>query len=188
MDIQPTLISDCIKRDRKAEYEMYKRTYSYLMSICIRYTRDQDKAKEILNVGFLKILTNLEKYKPEIPFKTWIRRVMVNTLIDEYRKEKKHTENIQYVEEYYETDSYSDVNSAVSKINADQIHELIGKLPPASAQVFNLYVIDGYPHKEIAEMLGISEGTSKWHLNSAREKLKVMIEKMVLPAKIKHHA
>ncbi|MGZ4089519.1 MAG: RNA polymerase sigma factor, partial [Bacteroidia bacterium] len=86
MNIQPELINECINRERRAEYAMYKATYSYLMSICIRYTRNSDKAKEILNMGFLKILDNLEKYRPEVPFKTWIRRIMINTLIDEYRK------------------------------------------------------------------------------------------------------
>ena len=90
MNIQPKLINDCIDRDRKAEFELYKLTYSYLMSICIRYTKDSGKANEVLNMGFLKILTNLDKYQPEIPFKAWIRRVMINTLINEYKKEKKH--------------------------------------------------------------------------------------------------
>ncbi|HRD37870.1 MAG TPA: sigma factor, partial [Bacteroidia bacterium] len=69
MNIQPQLIKDCINRNRRSEYELYKLTYSYLMSICVRYTRNQDLAKEILNVGFLKILNNLDKYKEEIPFK-----------------------------------------------------------------------------------------------------------------------
>ncbi len=82
MNIQPTLIASCIKRDRKAEYELYKSTYSYLMSICLRYTKDKDMASETLNIGFMKILKNLEKYNLDIPFKVWIRKIMVNTLID----------------------------------------------------------------------------------------------------------
>ncbi|MDI1356217.1 MAG: RNA polymerase sigma factor [bacterium] len=175
MTIQPELISSCIKGERKAEYELYKITYSYLMSICIRYTRNADKAKEVQNMGFLKILTNLNKYDANAPFKPWIRRVMINTLINEYKKEKIHYGNIMYVEDYYETEQYSALNDAITKINADQIYEFIAKLPPASQQVFNLYFVDGYKHKEIAELLGISEGTSKWHLNAAREKLKGMI-------------
>ncbi|MGZ3882924.1 MAG: RNA polymerase sigma factor [Bacteroidia bacterium] len=181
MNIQPELINECINRERRAEYAMYKATYSYLMSICIRYTRNSDKAKEILNMGFLKILDNLEKYRPEVPFKTWIRRIMINTLIDEYRKDKKHAQNLEYVEEYYDTSDYAELNDALSRINTKYIYELIAKLPPASQQVFNLYVIDGFSHKEIAEMVGISEGTSKWHLNSAREKLKQLLGNMVTP-------
>src|SRR5687767_9544623 len=98
MDIQQKLITACINGERKAEYELYKVTYSYLMSICIRYTRNQDRAKEVLNIGFLKILSNLGKYNSEIPFKPWIRKVMINTLINEYKKEKVHYSNMQYVE------------------------------------------------------------------------------------------
>lgn len=187
MDIQQKLINDCIGRDRKAEYELYKLTYSYLMSICIRYTRNENTAREVLNIGYLRILTNLEKYKPEVPFKAWIRRVMINTLINEYKKEKKHYDNVEYVEDYFDTDKYADINEAITKINADQIYAFIAQLPPASQQVFNLYFIDGYKHKEIAGMLEISEGTSKWHLNSAREKLKELLKKNNLLAKIIYH-
>lgn len=184
MNIQPKLIKDCINRNRRAEYELYKLTYSYLMSISIRYTRNQDLAKEMLNVGFLKILSNLERYKEEIPFKAWIRRIMINTLIDEYRKQKKQSEVIDYVEEYYDNSDYAELNSALDKINTAQIHALIAKLPPMAQQVFNLFVVDGFSHKEIGELLSIEEGTSKWHLNSARAKLKDMLEQIVTPYKI----
>lgn len=154
------------------------------MSICIRYTRNQDLAKETLNVGFLKILNNLEKYKEEVPFKAWIRKIMINTLIDEYRKQKKQSEVIDYVEEYFDNSDYAELNSALERINTAQIYELITKLPPMAQQVFNLFVIDGYSHKEIGEKLNIEEGTSKWHLNSARVKLKEMLEKIVTPYKV----
>ena len=184
MNVDLDLITACINRERKAEYELYKITYRYLMSICIRYVNGQEEAKEMLNVGFLKILSNLEKYKPEIPFKAWIRKVMVNTLIDEYRKEKKHNEHIEYVEEYHETGDHSEVNSIMTKMNVEEIHLLICKLPPMSQRVFNLFVIDGFSHKEIAQLLGMTEGTSKWHLNSSREKLKEMLQKIVSPYKI----
>lgn len=181
MEIQQKLISDCINRDRRAEYELYKLTFSYLMSICIRYTKNEDRAKEVLNIGFLRIVTNLDKYKPEVPFKAWIRRVMINTLINEFKKEKIHYDNVHYVEDYYETDKYASINDAITKIDVEQIYSFIAKLPPASQQVFNLYFVDGYKHKEIAEMLEISEGTSKWHLNSAREKLKDLLKKNDIP-------
>ncbi len=176
MEIQQKLINDCINGERRAEYELYKITFSYLMSICIRYTRNQDKAKEVLNMGFYRVLTNLKKYKTEVPFKSWIRRVMINTLINEYKKEKVHYGNMVYVEDYYETDKYSEINEAITRIDAREVSDFIAKLPPASQQVFNLYFMDGFKHKEIAELLNITEGTSKWHLNSAREKLKEMLK------------
>jgi RNA polymerase sigma factor (sigma-70 family) len=187
MDISQELIEDCVKGERKAEYALYKAAYSYLMSICIRYTRSPEKAKEILNMGFYKILANLNKYDSSSPFKPWARKVMVNTLINEYKKEKIHYGNIQYVEEYYDNKDYSELNVAVAKINADQIYAFIAKLPPASQQVFNMYFIDGFKHKEIAEMLSISEGTSKWHLNAAKEKLKEMIREVDSQIKITVH-
>ncbi|MBI3502472.1 MAG: sigma-70 family RNA polymerase sigma factor [Bacteroidetes bacterium] len=184
MNIESDLITACIRRERKAEYELYRLTYSYLMGICYRYVNSREEAREMLNIGFTKMLYNLEKYRPEIPFKSWARKVMINVLIDEYRKEKKHHENIQYVEEYDETKEYSELNDALVKINVDQIHALIMKLPRMSQRVFNLFVIDGYSHKEIAGMLDMSEGTSKWHLNFSRTKLKEMIQQLISPLKV----
>ena len=178
MEIDLDLITACIRRERKAEYELYRVTYSYLISICLRYTNSREEAREMLNIGFLKILYNLEKYKPEVPFKKWIRKVMINTLIDEYRKEKKHEEHIEYVENYSETKDFAEVNDALVKMDVDQIHSLIVKLPPVSRRVFTLYVIDGFNHKEIAEMLAITDGTSRWHLNFSRTKLKEMFLKL----------
>jgi RNA polymerase sigma factor (sigma-70 family) len=187
MDIHQDLIEACINGERKAQYELYKASYSYLMSICVRYTRNTDRAKEVLNIGFLKVLTNLTKYNPEIPFKPWVRKVMINALINEYKKEKIHSGNIEYIEGYHESDQHSEINQAITKIDVDQIYAFIAELPPASQHVFNLYYVEGYKHKEISSMLNISEGTSKWHLNSAREKLKEMLNEFNLPVKLSTH-
>jgi len=181
MVVEIDLITACLRKERKAEYELYRRTYPYLMSICYRYVNSREEAQEMLNVGFLRILNNLDKYKPEIEFKTWARKVMINILIDEYRKEKKHHQVIEYIEEYRDSADYSELNEALVKMNVDQIHALITKLPPVSQKVFNLYAVDGYTHKEIAEMLNMSEGTSKWHLHASRNKLKEMILKIISP-------
>jgi RNA polymerase sigma factor (sigma-70 family) len=183
MNIDIDLITACIRRERKAQYELYKQTYRYLMSICIRYTGNYEEAQEALNTGFLKILNNLEKYQSNIPFKAWIRKIIVNTLIDEYRKNKKHVENIKYVEDFEELPVSAAFNDAISKMDTEQIHKLVMSLPPMSQKVFNLYVVDGFGHKEIAEMLGITEGTSKWHLHSSREQLKAMLTKMAFAVK-----
>lgn len=187
MDIQQKLIDGCINRDRRAEYDLYKITFNYLMSICIRYTHNEDKAREVLNMAFLKILSNMDKYKPDVPFKAWIRRITINTLINEYKKEKIHYGNIEYVEDYYETEKYSAMNEAMTKADTEDIYAFIASLPAASRQVFNLYFVDGYKHKEIAEMLNISEGTSKWHLNAAREKLKELLKKNNLFVNMIHY-
>lgn len=179
MNVELDLITACLNKERRAESELYKITYGYLMSICYRYVNSTEDAKEMLNIGFLKILTNLDKYKPEVPFKFWIRRIMINTLIDEYRKKKIHDERIQYVDTYIETADYSELNPVLARMDADQINSLIKKLPPTSQKVFNLFVVDGYSHKEISGMLGMSEGTSKWHVNFSKEKLKEMILKII---------
>jgi RNA polymerase sigma-70 factor (ECF subfamily) len=180
MDIQPQLIALCIKHDRKAEYELYRLSYSYLMSICMRYSRDKDSASEALNMGYLKILNSLQSYRPEIPFKACIRRIMINTLIDEYRKIKREREKVTYVEEYFDSTDFSDVNEALGRLDYKHLLEQINILPEATRKVFNLFAIDGFSHKEIGEFLGISEGTSKWHLNAARQKLKEYIANKVL--------
>ena len=183
-NIDPKLINDCIIRKSEAEYLLYKTTYSYLMSICIRYTKSEDRAKEVLNIGFHRILKNLSKYRQnEVPFKAWVRRVMINTLINEFKKEKTHYNNVQYVENYFESSEYSDINEAVTRLDIKTIYALIARLPVVNQQIFNLYYIDGYKHREIAELLNINENTSKWYLTVAKDKLKDMINKMELIAK-----
>jgi len=179
-NVELDLITACIKRERRAEYELYKRAYGYLLLICRRYSSSTEEAKEMLNVGFYRILSNLEKYHPEIPFKAWVRKIMVNVLIDEYRKKKKHHARIEYVEEYFETQDHSELNSALARIDVAAINILIAKLPPRSREVFNLFVIDGFSQKEISEMLEMSVGTIKWHLNFSKTQLKLMIQKIGL--------
>jgi RNA polymerase sigma factor (sigma-70 family) len=175
MEIQQELIERCLKGDKKAESELYKTLYNFLMSICRRYIRQDEKAREMLNIGFCRTLMNIGKYQPVAPFQYWARRIMVNVLINEHKKEKIHYGNHNYVESYNDDDKYSALNNAIDKFNVSTIEKCIEKLPPASQQVFNLFIIDGYSHAEIASMLRISVGTSKWHLNSAREKLKEML-------------
>ncbi len=186
MKIEPQIISDCIKGDRKAQFLLYKRCYSMLMSVCIRYKKDEDEAASILNVGFLKILNNLDKYKPEVPFEAWIRRIMINTNIDDFRKNRKVKELIEYTDfkDHQEFEGYVDYNTADKVFDAEQLEMLIKKLPPVSQKVFNLFAIDGYSHKEVGKMLGISEGTSKWHISFSRKKLQEMMEHYISKQKI----
>ncbi len=148
------------------------------MSVCMRYEKDDDSAKDLLNQGFLKVLTNLKKYKDDVPFEPWIKRIMINVVIDNYRKNTKYKEQIWTEEneklEYLSNDSVN--NYADEQFSAEDLEQMIRSLPEASQKIFNLYAIDGYNHKEIADMLNISDGTSKWHLSFARKKLKEMIK------------
>lgn len=148
-----------------------------LMSVCMRYNKQEEEARGMVNQGFLKILTNLEKYDPKVPFEAWCRRIMINTLIDAYRKNKRHKERINYTdfEDYHDYDGIVDLNEAEHHFDAEAIEQIIQCLPDMSRQVFNLFAIDGYSHKEISSMLGMSEGTSKWHVSSARKQIKKMM-------------
>ena len=175
MKVETEIITACIRKDAQAEFELYRLTYGYLMAICLRYESDRDEARELMNMGFFKILSNLQKYKLDTSFKAWIHKIMVNTVIDEYRKNKIHKDNLKYVEDYEAIDEDTEVNYALVKMDVEQIHALIVKLPPTSQKVFNMYAIDGFSHKEISVALGISEGTSRWHLNFSRQKLQEMI-------------
>lgn len=145
-----------------------------MMSICSRYESNSEDAKATLNLCFLKIIIHLEKYKPEIPFKLWARRITINTIIDEFRKNKKVKEAISVVDfqnEVRELHGY-DINTYISKINAEEIAGMINELPEMQRKIFNLYVVDGFDHNEIAKMLEIPAGTSRWHLSVAKENLK----------------
>ena len=180
MEIPQELIERCMKGDRKAENELFRVLYSFLMSICRRYIRQDEKAREVLNIGFCRILINIKKYQPIAPFQYWARKIMVNALINEHKKEKLHYGNHNYVETYNDDEKYAQINQAIERFDVNRVTMYIDKLPAASRQVFNLFIVDGYSHKEIAQLLGISEGTSKWHLNASREKLKEMlIEKKI---------
>ncbi len=177
--VDKTLLEDCKQNKRKAQFELYKLCYSILLSVCLRYENNKEDAEFLLNKAFYKILKNLESYQDNVPFEAWIRRITINTAIDEYRKSKRS--KLDFVEEPMESYPLLDMdfNEAEKKFNADELLEMVKRLPPASQKVFNLYVIDGYNHKEIAEKLDMSEGTSKWHLSSARKKLKELVTKVI---------
>jgi len=144
----------------------------------MRYKRNREDAEEVLNQGFLKVLKNLDKYKEEIPFDAWIRKIMINTIIDEYRKHKKEHQLIEFIDfqqDIYHNKHY-DFNDADKLFDADDLEQILKRVPPVSQKVFNLFAIDGFSHKEIAKMLGISEGTSKWHVSNSRKLIREMID------------
>lgn len=174
------LISLCLKQDRKAESALYKYCFTKLMPICYKYYKSKDDSLEQLNKSFLKILNNLDKYDVEKSFDAWIKTITVNTIIDEFRVNNKR--NALFIDRQYEEIDLDfhpfNLNEAEAKLTADDIQIHIQQLPDSSKMVFNLFVIDGYGHKEIGEMLGINEGTSKWHLNNARKILKKKLIEM----------
>ena len=165
------IVEGCLKADRRYQKLLYERYYGAMMTVCMRYVSNREEARDILHEGFMKVFTHLTKFEKQTNLGAWIRRIMVNTAIDVYRKNAKQPESVEINTALHESD-YSD---AVSDMSADEILSLVQKLSPAYRTVFNLYVLDGYAHREIGEMLGISEGTSKSNLAKARVKLQKMI-------------
>lgn len=184
MFISKELIQQCIDNDRKAHLELYKACYSFIMRICYRYHTSKDDVLAAHNESFLKIVLNLKSYKAEAPFEVWARRITINTIIDDYRKNKKLKETIEYIDitapDYVE-EPFDEGNEVEMKLEADDLYKLIYQLPPMCQKVFNLYVVDGYNHREIGELLGINEGTSKSQLFDARRKLQQMLKNYHTP-------
>jgi|SRR5688572_7849385 len=169
------LIQSCKNNDRESQRLLYQHYYGYAMSICVRYSRSYEESKEIVNDGFMKVFKKLDQHETESSFKAWLRRIMINASIDHYRKEVKH---------YHQTALNPELsagavtNGALDDLSYTELIGMVQRLSPAYRAVFNLYVIDGFNHHEISDILGISEGTSKSNLMKARENLKKMLEKM----------
>lgn len=141
------------------------------MGICLRYSRTREEALEIVNDGFMKIFKKLDKYSPGLSFKGWLRKVMINSAIDYYRRNEKHYHSLDISHGKYETSG----ETILDKLSEQDIIEAIQRLPPSYRMVFNLYVIEGYKHEEIANQLNISVGTSKSNLAIARNKLQKIV-------------
>ncbi len=183
MIVSQELIERCKKEDIRAQAELYKLCYSFILRICHRYCGNKDDVQIVHNESFLKIITNLRKYDNVTPIEVWMRKITINTIIDSFRRTKKLKETIDYTDMSgidMPEDSFKWAEVEL-KLEADDIYKLIHLLPPMCGRVFNLYVIDGYIHKEISEMLGISEGTSKSQLFEARKKLQQMLKNYHTP-------
>jgi len=179
--VDSDLLEACVANDRKAQKQLYEYCFRNLMSVCLRYHSNEEDARSSLNIAFLKIIQALPSLNfSELNFGAWSKRVTTNTLIDEYRKKKIHVDHYLGKETERELDVLSThtFNDAESDFGCSDIMKLLSEIPQASAQVFNLYVIDGYSHREIGELLNMSEGTSKWHLSTARKLLREKLEKI----------
>jgi len=174
------IIDACKKNDRRAQEKLYEWCYVKLMPMCARYHRNEEDARNILNIGFVKICKNLDTISAETPFEAWARKIIKNTIIDEFRKTKNYTTLVDMKETDRELEIQSQrvENNVWSKLETDILMGMLKKLPDVSRKVFNLYVIDGYSHKEIGNLLSISDGTSKWHLSNARKILQDMVIKL----------
>ena len=168
----PSILDACQTGNSEAQRCLIRLFVGYAKSISARYAASFEEAEEIVNDGFLKVFLNLKNYDSSQPFKSWFRKIVVNTAIDYYRKNLKWQGQTS-LDELEVTDWSNDI---LGDISAQEILAMVQRLPPAYRMVFTLFVIDGYSHKEIATMLGIQEGTSKSNLRDARRKLQMMIK------------
>lgn len=166
------LIIACRRGERLAQKYLYERYYGRMKGIALRYTRNEDEAIDIINVGFMKVFNALDRYEPQTNLGAWISRIIFNAAIDFIRRETKFKRDTSYPDMPIESPMQ---NEALSNLGIDEIFALIQKLPIQYRTVFSLYVIDGFKHSEIVELLDIPLGSSKYYLSKAREMLQELI-------------
>jgi RNA polymerase sigma factor (sigma-70 family) len=171
-------IRGCALNQRESQKKIYNSFYGYAMSICDCYVNNEADAMEILNDGFLKIFKEIHHYKPAYAnevnsFKGWLRKIMIYTAIDHYRKNQKHQVVMDI--DPVQVQTVSQEASGIDKISYDEIIRLIQELSPAYRIVLNLFIVEGFSHEEISDNLGISVGTSKSNLAKARKQLQKIL-------------
>ena len=173
------IVEGCVNGKRKYQKKLFELFYGKMMGVCLRYAKNSDEAKDMVQNGFIKVYAKLNVYNFSGSLEGWIRRIMVNTAIDQIRKNKKDPFSIDDDARFknLEEDIPFDVEETEmeTKIKAEQAIKAISELSPAYKMVFNLYVIEGYTHKEIADYLNVSEGTSKSNLAKAKQKLRKVL-------------
>lgn len=176
------LLDGCVENDRKSQQRLFELQYGKLLPVCMRYIRDVDEAKDVLQMAFIKIFENMHSFTKEGSLEGWMRRIVVNTAIDYIRRSKNDPLSMEddyirhQVNQKAEQQDFS-FEESITKLKASEAKEAIEQLTPAYKTVFSLYVLENYTHKEIAEMLNISEGTSKSNLAKAKQNLRGILEK-----------
>jgi RNA polymerase sigma factor (sigma-70 family) len=168
------LIKACIKEDAASQKEVFDRFSGRMLTVCLRYARSSADAEDILQDAFIKVFDKMHQFKFEGSFEGWIRRIVVNTALKKYSLRRYEKEVVGY--EIKDKDESSVEASAYTDLTAKELMDLINALPSGYKLIFNLYVIEGYQHDEIAEMLGIQPGTSRSQLVKARN----MLQKQIL--------
>lgn len=169
------LIKGCIDGNRRMQEELYKRFSPKMYAVCLRYATNADEAQDILQDGFIKVFKKLDSYRGDGSFEGWVRRIFVNTAIEYFRRKKY----LQPVTEKEENTIEGKYVSALDDLAEKDILNLITQLSPGYKTVFNMYVVEGYSHKEIGDMLGISEGTSKSQLSRAKAILQDLVRQHI---------
>ena len=165
------MVRGCAENNRVFQELLYRKYFDTMLRMVRKYTTDEERCLDILNNGFLKVFKKIDSFRFEGSLEGWIRRIIYHCISDHFRKESGYLKFI-----VLEEAEKSGPEDALDGLYYDDLLEIINALPVRSKEVFNMYAIEGYTHKEIAERLAISEGTSKWHLSNAREQLKTLLE------------
>lgn len=178
------IVQGCIKAKRESQKELYKTFYGFSMAIAMRYCSTQDDAMEVVNDSFLKVFKQLENFEArhsnfETSLKGWIKSILVHTAIDHFRKNNKYAYLSETTDE--QLNAHDPSETSIDKMTYKEILEIVQRLSPVYRTVFNLYVIDGYKHEEIAEQLKISVGTSKSNLSKAKFNIQKMLKAVDSP-------
>jgi RNA polymerase sigma factor (sigma-70 family) len=168
-----SLLQGCLANERKAQEGLYREFYGFAMSVALRYSRDEHDAADIMSHAFVKIFKSLRTYDPNKgSIHAWIKKIVMNEGLDHIKSRKRFSDNVEL-----ETVAEPEVNNTIlQQMGSEEIMNIIKRLPPATHAVFILYAVEGYNHREIGERLGISEGTSKWHLSEAKKILQQKLE------------
>ncbi len=169
-----TLIKGCRQNDSKCQQQLYKLYYPEMIKVCCRYASDADGAGIIFNNAMLRVFKSIDRYNDEGKLRGWIKTIVINCCIDFSKKKNIFRDIIPDVHE----SAVIFPAEVFDHISGKEISRLIKELPAATATVFNLYVYEGFTHKQIATLLGISDGTSKWHVSEAKKLLKIKLEKI----------
>lgn len=173
--LEQQLISDCLQGNRTAQKKLYETYSGKMMAVCLRYCKDRETAKDLLHDGFLKVFTHLESFKGSGSFEGWIRRIMVNTALEFLRKQTDEGYHLDVKEAY--SLSNDDIG-ILERMQAEELIRVIQKLPDTYRTTFNLFVVEGYSHREIAEAMNITESSSRVYLTRARQMLQDMLAKV----------
>jgi len=171
---EENLIKKCASGNSLAQKTFYEKFAGKMMGVCLRYTKDYEEAQDVMQDAFIKIFGKLSEYEKKGSLEGWVRRIVVNTALDSYRKNKKHQQNVavETVDYMLENKTY-----IIEELNANDLLVIIKTLPAGYQMVFNLFAIEGYSHKEIAERLNITESTSKSQFSRAKKQLRELLVK-----------
>jgi RNA polymerase sigma factor (sigma-70 family) len=171
--VELDIIRDCIDGKRLAQKCLYDHFASKMLGVCMRYAKDRAEAEDMLQEGFIKVFQNISKFKHEGSFEGWVRRIMIFTAINWFKhRSRKFQEDLDT--EGYDAPFEDDI---VSKIAAKEIVALVQQMPEGYRMIFNLYAVEGYTHKEIAQLMGIAEGTSKSQYSRAKQYMQASLAK-----------